>query len=139
MRKLLLIPTAALVAAITAAPAAAAGLGPPHDAFYVDGPNTIYRTIGTPTDLSGTGAPASTFDALYAIEGQAIAVAEAKPGDADYNGGRWMRFQVTWNIPVEDRYLLTSAEAVVAAASGATPDVTIASQPDAQFVCPVIR
>ena len=133
MRKLLLAPFALLVAAI-AAPAAAAGLGPPHDAFYVDG--AVYQTIGTPTDLSGTGAPASTFDTLYAIEGQMLAVAEAKPGDTDYNGGRWMRFPVTWNIPEEDRYLLDSEEAVLAAAE--TGDVTIAAEPDAQFVCPVI-
>jgi hypothetical protein len=101
----------------------------------VDGPETVYRTIGTPTDLSGTGAPAHTYDALYAVEGQ-LAVAEAKPGDRDYNGGRWMRFPVTWNIPEMDRYLLTSEEDVLDAAEAG--DVTIASEPDAQFVCPVI-
>ena len=33
---------------------ALAGNGPPHVGFYVDG--TAYRTVGTPTDLSGTGA-----------------------------------------------------------------------------------
>jgi len=123
-----------LLVAIAAAPVAAAGLGPPHDGFYVDG--AVYRTIGTPTDISGTGAPASSFDILYAVEGQTLAVAAAKPGDPDYNGGRWMRFQVTWNTtPYPDP--LTSEEAVLAAA--AAGDVTISSTPDAQFVCPVIR
>ena len=117
---------------VTAAPAAGAGLGPPHDAFYVDG--DVYRTIGTPTDLSATGAPASTFDILYAVEGQSLAVADAKPGDADYNGGRWMRFPVTWNVAP---YPLTSAEAVLEAA--ADGDVTIADEPDKVFVCPVTR
>src|SRR5215207_3929462 len=29
-------------------------------AFYVDG--QLYRTVNTPTDLSNTGAPASSFD-----------------------------------------------------------------------------
>jgi hypothetical protein len=95
----------------------------------------VYRTIGTSTDLSGTGAPDSSFDALYAIEGQALAVAEAAPGDTGYNGGRWMRFQVTWNI--EDPYPLTSEQDVLDAADAG--HVAIASEPDAQFVCPVIR
>ena len=123
---------AALALVLAAAvPVAGAGLGPPHAAFYVDG--NVYRTIGTPTDLSGTAAPASTFDILYAVEGQELAVAEAKPGDADYNGGRWIRFQVTWNTAP---YPLTSAEAVVEAAE--LGDVTIADEPDKIFVCPVI-
>ena len=131
MRKLLLIPAATLVAAVAATPVAAAGLGPPHDGFYVDG--AVYQTVATPTDLSGTAAPASSFDTLYAIEGQTLAVAAAKPGDTDYDGGRWMRFPVTWNT---DPYLLTSEEGVLAAA--AAGDVRIALEPDAQFVCPVI-
>jgi hypothetical protein len=135
VKRVLSIPMAAGLLLAIALPAAGAGLGPPHDAFYVDGPDTVYRTIGTPTDLSGTGAPAHTFDALYAVEGQ-LAVAEAKPGDRDYNGGRWMRFPVTWNIPEMERYLLTSEEDVLDAAEAG--DVTIASEPDAQFVCPVI-
>ena len=29
--------------------------GPPTVGFYVDG--TLYRTVGTPTDFTGTGAP----------------------------------------------------------------------------------
>ena len=133
MRRLLPIPAAA-AALLLAVGAVYAAVGPPHDGFYVDG--AVYRTVGTPTDISGTGAPASTFDNLYAIEGQALAVAAAKPGDPDYNGGRWMRFQVTWNVePYPDP--LTSEEDVLAAAE--IGDVTIASTPDAQFVCPVIR
>ena len=63
------------------------GLGPPHDAFYVDG--EIYRTVGTPTDLPVEGP----FDGLYGfsgLEGQ-TPVAESAPGDQDYNGGRWAR------------------------------------------------
>ena len=122
----------ALLVGVLAGPAAAGGLGPPHDGFYVDG--TVYRTIGTPTDISGTGAPASSFDTLYAIEGQTLAVAAAKPADRDYNGGRWMRFPVTWNTA---SYPLTSEEDVLAAAEAG--DVTIATTPDAEFVCPVIR
>lgn len=67
-----------------AAPASAGVSGP---AFYVDG--TLYRTVATPTDLSATGAPSHTYDAIYAFGGAQRNVAEAAPGDTDYNGGRW--------------------------------------------------
>jgi hypothetical protein len=68
--------------------AAAAVAGPPAPSFYVNG--TLYRTVGTPTDLSGTGAPASSFDTIYQFFGvQQYNVATAAPGDPGYNGGRW--------------------------------------------------
>jgi hypothetical protein len=130
-RTLLPIAAATLLLALGASPATAGG--PPGDGFYVDG--VVYRTVAAPNDLSGTGAPASSFDNLYAVEGQDLAVAAAAPGDTDYNGGRWMRFPVTWNVtPYEDP--LTSEEEILAAA--VVGDVTIADQPDAQFTCPVI-
>jgi hypothetical protein len=56
-------------------------------AFYVDG--ELYRTVGTPTDLSGTGAPAHSFETIYDIDGQPN-VAEAGPGMPGFKGGRWM-------------------------------------------------
>jgi hypothetical protein len=82
LRLLGVLPAAALVAV---APVASAGVSGP--AFYVDG--TLYRTVGTPTDLSGTGAPDSSYDAIYDFAGNQRSVAEAAPGDTDYNGGRW--------------------------------------------------
>jgi hypothetical protein len=130
-RRLSILGGLGLTLALSAGPVNA-GLGPPAGAFYVDGAQ--YRTIGTPTDLSGTGAPASSFDTLYAVESQELAVAAAAPGDRDYNGGRWMRLPVTWNT--EPR-LLTSEEDVLEAAS--LGEVTIASEPDMLFVCPVIK
>jgi hypothetical protein len=136
MTRRMLIPIAAASLLLALGPGAAVADGRPANAFYVDG--TVYRTVAAPNDLSRTGAPADTFDALYAVEGQDLAVAAAAPGDPDYNGGRWMRFPVTWNIPEDQRYPLTSEEEVLAAASGPDPDVTIASEPDAQFTCPVI-
>lgn len=72
------------LAVATAVPASAGVSGP---AFYVDG--TLYRTVATPTDLSGTGAPESSFDTIYSFSGVQRSVAEAAPGDSDYNGGRW--------------------------------------------------
>ena len=77
-------PVVALAALGIAAPAQAGVTGP---AFWVDG--ELYRTVVTPTDLSGTGAPAWTYDAIFAFGGAQLNVAEAKPGDTDYNGGRW--------------------------------------------------
>jgi hypothetical protein len=67
--------------------------GPPSLGFYVD--DVRYRTVGTPTDFFGTGAPLSTYDKIYNL-GTGINVAEAKPGDTDFNGGRWLVYTVTW-------------------------------------------
>jgi hypothetical protein len=124
-----------LVLTIAAAPVSAAGLGPPHDGFYING--TIYRTIGTPTDLSGTGAPASSFQTLYQLDAPGtglLDVAVAAPGDPGFRGGRWMVFAVTWNVaPVQ----LTSAGQVLAYAADGR--ITIGTTPVAIFECPVIR
>src|SRR5687767_8412796 len=78
--------TAALVGS-----AAAQGSGGVTDgaAFWANG--QLYRTVNTPTDIGGGGAPAHSFDIIYAFpEGTQINVAEAAPGGQDYNGGRWM-------------------------------------------------
>lgn len=61
-------------------------------AFYVD--DVGYRTVATPTDLSHTGAPDRTYDNIYTFGDEAnmagfLNVAEAAPGDRDFNGGRW--------------------------------------------------
>ena len=91
MRKnplILLLLTAALLILPNAAAAAGNGAGGvTGPAFYVDG--TLYRTVGTPTDLSGTHAPSHSWDTIYVIDGQPN-VATAAPGDRGYNGGRWM-------------------------------------------------
>jgi hypothetical protein len=84
--------TAAAVAASVLAPAAAVAAagngsgGVTGASFYVDG--ELYRTVGTPTDLSRTGAPAHSFDTIYDIPEQPN-VATAAPGDEGFNGGRW--------------------------------------------------
>ena len=66
--------------------AAVAGNGPPApSAIWADG--MAYRTVDTGNRLPGHGP----MDGLYVfnnLEGQRP-VAEAKPGDHDYNGGRW--------------------------------------------------
>jgi hypothetical protein len=89
MRKLLLASTALTLAVfVFAAAAMAAGSGGVSGpSFYVDG--QLYRTVGTPTDLSNTGAPASSFDTIYEFFGLQPNVATAAPGDPGFNGGRW--------------------------------------------------
>jgi hypothetical protein len=117
--------------ALTLSAAVATAGGPPALSFYVDGQQ--YRTIATPTDLTSTGAPAHSFDRIFALGDGLANVAEAKPGDSDYNGGRWMVLPITWNTtPVQ----LTSAEQVEAYADAGM--LTIGSDPAASFVCPVI-
>jgi hypothetical protein len=67
------------------------GLGPPHAGFWID--DSIYYTIGTPTaDLPDKGPT----DGLYVFLGEEdggldgqTPVGESKPGDTDFNGGRW--------------------------------------------------
>ena len=121
----------ALLVALAATPASAA-VGPPHLAFYVDG--VQYRTVGTPTDFSNTGAPASSFNTLYDFGTAQLSVASAAPGDVDYRGGRWMRFHVTINGTLSEP-LTSEAEVLQAAQQGL---ITISSQPDMLFECPVI-
>ena len=90
MRKIVIATLAggALLFAGPGVVAAAGAGGATGPAFYVDG--QLYRTVNTPTDLSNTGAPASSFDTIYQFFGaQPFNVATAAPGDAGYNGGRW--------------------------------------------------
>ena len=130
MRRLLsLLAGLGLLASIAAAPVAAGG--PPSPAFYVDG--EVYRTVGTPTDFSGTGAPAHSFDAIYALGNGLMNVAEAAPGDRGYNGGRWMVLPVTWHVTAVQ---LTSDEQV--AWYAANDWITVATTAVKQFECPVI-
>ena len=116
------------VLSVTAAPVAAGG--PPSLAFYVDG--VRYRTVATPTDFSNTGAPDFTYDRIYALGSGLINVAEAKPGDRDFNGGRWAVMPITWHTtPVQ----LTSAEQVEVYADAGW--LSIGDEPVRLFVCSV--
>lgn len=129
MRRFAALLTAATAVLTIAISPVAAG-GPPGLAFYVDGEQ--YRTIGTPTDLSGTGAPAHSFDTIYALGNGLANVSDAAPGVGDYNGGRWMVRPVTWSI---DPVQLTSAEQVLDYAERGW--LTI-GDPVKFFVCPAI-
>ena len=131
-RLALALPSSMLVVALASGGVAAGG--PPAPAFYVD--DALFRTVGTPTDLSGTGAPTRTYDVIYALGAGLMNVAESKPGDTDYNGGRWMVLPVTW-APGVTPVQYTSAEQVLAAEDAGL--LSIGSTPVQQFVCPVIK
>jgi hypothetical protein len=137
-----------LAAAVGIAAATTLGVNTPafarvgEPAFYVDG--EVYRTVGTPTDLSGTDAPAHAWDVIYDLGDAQLNVAEAAPGDRDYNGGRWMVHAVTFpdgyaaalsDGDLDGDGVLDSAEEVRAAlAAGSAIDAGTVRQ----FECPVI-
>lgn len=128
-----------VTAAAGVAPASA-GVGGP--AFYVDG--QVYRTVGTPTDLSRTGAPAKAWDVIYEFFGAQLNVAEAAPGDRDYNGGRWqvhgLAFPGGYAAAVADGdtdgdgVLDSTAEVSAALTAGSAVDTGVIKQ----FECPAI-
>jgi hypothetical protein len=127
----------AVAAGVT--PASAGVTGP---AFYVDG--QVYRTVGTPTDLFGTGAPAHAWDVIYNFGGAQMNVATAAPGDRDYNGGRWMVHALTF----PDGYAAALAAGDMNANGVIDSDAELDAAMDAgkatdagvvkAFVCPVI-
>jgi hypothetical protein len=118
-----------LVASLGAGMALAGG--PPKLAFYID--DVRYRTVGTPTDFSGTGAPAFTYDKIYNL-GTGINVAEAKPGDRDFNGGRWAVYAVTWSAGVTPVQYTNDQQILAAQAAGL---LTIGAEPVKLFFCNV--
>ena len=138
-RSLILILTLAVAALVLPRAIAWAGVSGPS--FYVDG--VLYRTVGTPTDLSGTTAPAHSFDLIYEFFGLQPNVATAAPGDPGYNGGRWkvhgLHF-ADYQTAVDSydsngRGDLDSDEEVAAAlAGGAATDIGVVKS----FECPVI-
>jgi hypothetical protein len=130
MRRIIASLAATVLLVISAAPALAGG--PPAVGFYVD--DQLYRTVGTPTDFTNTGAPSFTYDRIFALGNGLRNVAEAKPGDRDFNGGRWAVMPVEWHVAP---YQLTSAEAVFTAEDAG--DLTVATSPTRLFFCSVSR
>ena len=143
MRKIVIASLAGCALLLAVASVAAAGSGgATGPAFYVDG--QLYRTVNTPTDLSNTGAPASSFDTIYQFFGvQPYNVATAAPGDAGYNGGRWRVHGLAFTdyaaavqmFDTNHSGDFDSDEEVVAALdAGAAVDTGVVKS----FVCPVI-
>jgi hypothetical protein len=144
MNRLFALGVVAVVGLAAFAGTATAGSGGvTGPSFYVDG--TLYRTVGTPTDLSQTGAPDSSFDTIYQFFGaQLYNVATAAPGDRGYNGGRWRVIGLSFadfDAAVEQYDANESgdfdsaAEVQAALAGGGATSLGVVRS----FVCPVIR
>ena len=121
---------AALIISVAASTVAAGG--PPSLAFYVD--DVRYRTVGTPTDFTNTGAPEFTYDRIYALGSGLINVAETKPGDTDFNGGRWAVYPITWAAGVTPVQLTNDHDILAWADAGL---LSIAASPVKLFFCSV--
>jgi hypothetical protein len=91
-RIILAVALAAMGLLPTTAAHAAGASGP---AIYVNG--EVFRTVGTKTDFSGTGAPDASFDTIYQFSGAQLNVATEAPGDPGFNGGRWQVHLLGWN------------------------------------------
>lgn len=96
--------------------------------FYEGG---TVRTVAPPA-----ATPQEGIDPIYVFpeggaEGQ-LSVTAVAPGDTNYHGGHWAVYVVTWNTAP---YLLTSDDAVLAAA--AAGDVTVTRTPENDILCPV--
>ena len=140
---------AAVAAAVLIASAAAFGAGSggvTGPSIYVNG--VLYRTVGTPTDLSGTRAPLSSFETIYDLGGFQSNVAVAAPGDPGYRGGRWQVHAIAYNssyaatVAAHDTNAsgtLDSASevesALADAGSGGATDLGVVKM----FECPVIK
>jgi hypothetical protein len=145
MRRMLLALTVGLAVVLSVAAAAVAG-GPPQPGIYVNG--VLYRTVGTPTDFSQTGAPDSSFQTLYKFAtGQSASVTTAAPGDPGFRGGRWQVHLIQFNTSYADTLAaydsngsgtLDSAAEVQAALNDTGPNGATDLGIVKLFECPII-
>jgi hypothetical protein len=134
--------TATTALAVAAGATAGGSGGVTGPSIYVDG--QLYRTVGTPTDLSGTGAPESSFEVLYDFGGLQPNVATAAPGDPGFRGGRWAVHALSFTnyaaaVAAYDANgsgnLDSAAEVAAVIAGGAASDLGVVKR----FECPVIK
>lgn len=128
LRLLSLSALTALVVLLAVGTGSAAALGPPSGGIYAH--DQLFRTVGTPTDLP----PGGKFDTIYALGGDLLNVADAAPGDADFNGGRWEVRPITWVSIAPTQF--TNAEQIQAAAAAGQISIGDVVR---RFECPLIR
>ena len=141
MKKIIIAGAAFLFALSFIPRSAAAQIGPPGGTIWADG--IAFQTVATPTHLPNKGPKDGIF-AFMGLDGQ-FSVAESKPGDQDYNGGRWQVYVLTYteqgiaNFDADGDgvadYQLTDWESVQQHISAG--DFTMSMGPS--FVCPLIH
>lgn len=109
-RKLATLTLAASMIVVFAA-AVRAGLGPPEFPTYAN--DELFVGILTPRDLPNQGK----FDTIYLLGPGLMTVADAGPGDRDYNGGRWEVRPITW-LTISPRQFTNDGQVDAAAAAG---------------------
>ncbi len=102
VRKISFLLAALLLAALVIAPVPAlANPGQPSFSERVYGDGVAWGTKGTTSLPAPNAHNVQSFDKLFVItngvDGQ-LPVAEAAPGNVNYNGGRWFTHTVTWKI-----------------------------------------
>jgi hypothetical protein len=98
--------------------------------LYFNG--TIVRTVVTPSAFPNAG-----LDNFYKVTNGAtgqLGIASVAPGSADYHGGAWKVFTVTFNRG-DTPTLLTSEQAVLSAQAAGM--VTVTRNTAADFRCPI--
>ena len=105
----------------------AAQQGPPSNQIYAN--DELFTGVNAPRDLPNRGE----FDTIYVLGGSLMAVADASPGDTDYNGGRWEVRVVTWNT-ISPTQFTNSDQVEAAAAAG---EISIGDVVR-RFECPLI-
>jgi hypothetical protein len=93
----------------------------------------VVRTVVVPAHVEAGSGSDPFFEVTNGAPGQ-LGIAGVAPGDGPYHGGDWQVWVVTFKAGVTP-YLLTSDEAVAAAA--AAGDVKVTRMPEADFRCPI--
>lgn len=124
---------AALVLVASFMIASVVSAGPPiPGALWADG--ALYRTILTPSELPDNG-PTDGLFVIPDLAGQR-GIAESKPGDMDYNGGRWQVYVVNVIDAAAIDHELTSWEEVKSYMAGGALEF---GGMGPRFVCPLIK
>jgi hypothetical protein len=115
---------------------AISGEGSARPAFVFPNNCCFYEGQEVRTVVPPASTPQEGRDNFYAFPNGAAAgqkgVVAVVPGDRDYHGGHWAFHAVTFNVAP---YLLTSEDAVLAAADAG--DVSITRVPANDFRCPI--
>ncbi len=121
------LPVIAGMLLLCSVPAAIAQQGPPTNQIYAN--DELFTGVNAPRDLPNAGE----FDTIYVLGPGLMAVADAAPGDPDYNGGRWEVRPITWNSIAPTQF--TNADQVDAAAAAGQISIGDVVR---RFECPLI-